>query len=455
MSEYDVIVIGVGTAGSKAAATAVADGARVLAVDSAEELGGLCILRGCMPTKTLLETAHRLHEIRDAKRFGIDVAEPTLDFPAHMERMRSLVARFQRAKVGGIERGGYELVRGTARFTGPHTVDVDGQEHTAKAFVLATGSVVRPFPWPVPEGVRLVTSDAMFTLEQAPERAMVLGAGAVALEFAQWLARVGTQVTLVNRSALLWRQDLEMGAELTAALREEMTVLAPAAIEGFEDSPEGPILRCTVDGEAQTHAVGDLLLNATGRVPNFAGLDLEAAGLDAKALELSTGFQTSVPHIFVAGDATGSNAILHEANYEGEVVGHNAARVALGGDLVSYDSNTPPMSAIFSDPPAAFVGLTPTECDARGIAYAKAVKRFPEQGRGIVQGCRHGFVQLVAEPDGGKVLGCQILGPDADDLIHIPAAVICLGGTVGQMRRIPWYHPTLAEAFVEVCRELE
>jgi pyruvate/2-oxoglutarate dehydrogenase complex dihydrolipoamide dehydrogenase (E3) component len=460
--DYDVIVLGCGTAGSKAAATAAKAGAKVLAVDGAEELGGLCILRGCMPTKTLLETTHRLHDIRDAARFGIRVGEPQVDFPAMMERMRQLVARFQRAKIKGIEGGGYELRRAWARFTGPQQVELtppDGgptETLSAKAFVIGTGSRVREFPCEVPEGVQVLTSDHMFELTELPKRTAVVGGGAVGLEFAQWLGRLGSEVLLSVRSPLLHRTDPEMGRELGAALAEDMEVCVPSTIDRVERLDDGAArLHMTCAEGPRAHDVDLMVLNATGRVPNVEGLNLEAVGLDPADLGLTEGFQSKVQHVFVAGDTTGDRAILHEANYEGALAGANAAAVARGEEATAvYDRRTPPMDVIFTDPPVANVGRTPLQLERDGTPYEVATKRFPQQGRGIVMGAEHGLLRLVAEPGGGKVLGCQVFGPRADDLAHVPAAVIRLGGTVRDMQGIPWYHPTLSEAFIEVCRAL-
>ncbi|MEZ6185811.1 MAG: FAD-dependent oxidoreductase [Planctomycetota bacterium] len=452
--DYDVVVIGCGTAGSRAARVAGQAGAKVLAVDSAEELGGLCILRGCMPTKTLLETAHRLHEIRDAERFGIRVAEPELDFPAHMERMRALVKRFQRAKVSGVESAPHDLRRGEALFTGPHTVEVSGEPVRAKAFVIASGSYVEPPPVPVDPAAPVVDSDAMFSLEAAPETAVVLGAGAVGLEFAQWLARVGTRVTLVNRSPLLSRVDAELGQELHAALAEEMQLRVPATLVAVEAADGKARVRIERDG-AEEVLTADLVLNALGREPATEGLGLKALGVHYDA-EIPGTQATSLPHVFVAGDATGRRMILHEANLEGEVAGRNAARAAgvLSGELERYDTRIPPMDVIFTDPPFASVGRSQPTCEREGIPHRVATKRFAEQGRGIVMGARHGAIKLVAAPDGGKLLGCQIVGPRADDLIHLPATILTLDASVRDMFRVPWYHPTLAEAFIEVTRAL-
>ena len=458
MESYDVIVLGVGSAGSRAASTAHQAGKSVLAIDAGERLGGLCILRGCMPTKTLLETAHRLHEIRMAEPYGIKVAEPVLDFKAMMDRMRSLVERFRNAKVSSIENAGYELRRGSPRFLDAHHIELDGEKIHGKTFVLCTGSRVRQIPVPVEEGADVRTSDDLFHLLEVPSRVVVLGAGAVGLEFAQWLARIGCKVLLGNRSPLLRRKDPEMGEELKDALCEEMEVLAPARIEEVLKGEEGGArVRFELHDGEERIVDCDFVLDALGRVPNFDGLGLEAAGLSLEGERLACNdfLQTDVPHIFVAGDTTGTRLILHDANLEGQRAARNAMRI-LAGDrqLESPDPRIPPFDVIFSDPPFASVGKSWIDLDRDGILFREATKFFPKQGRGICMGVKHGFMRLLACPNTAKVLGCQILGPRADDLIHIPMAVIAMGGTIHDMLRFPWYHPTLSESFIEVAREL-
>lgn len=458
MKSYDIIVLGVGSAGSRAANTAHQAGKSVLGIDGGERLGGLCILRGCMPTKTLLETAHRLHEIRVAEPFGIQVGEPQVDFEAMMDRMRSLVERFRNAKVNAIKSAGYELRRGTARFLDPHHIELDGEKIHGKAFILCTGSKVRPIPVPVEEGADVRTSDDLFKLLEVPSRVVVLGAGAVGLEFAQWLARIGCKVLLGNRSPLLRRKDPEMGEELKDALCEEMEVLAPARIEEILKGEDGGArVRFELHDGKERLVDCDFVLDALGRIPNYEGLGLEAAGLRLKGERLASNdfLQTEVPHIFVAGDTTGTRLILHDANLEGQRAARNAIRVIEGEEgLQGPDPRIPPFDVIFSDPPFASVGKSWIDLDQEGILFREATKFFPKQGRGICMGVRHGFMRLLANPQTGKVLGCQILGPRADDLIHVPMAVIAMGGSVHDMLRFPWYHPTLAESFVEVAREL-
>ncbi len=457
MRDYQVVVIGIGSAGSRAAMLAHQGGAKTLGVEGAERMGGLCILRGCMPTKTLLETGHRLHEIRDAGRFGIEVAEPKLDFAAMMQRMRSLVDRFARAKVSGIEGAGYPILRGQASFVDEHCIEVDGQRISSDSFVLCTGSKLMPMPVPVEDGVPMRGSDDMFLLSEAPKSCLSLGAGPVALEFSQWLARCGTKVTLCNRSPLLKKAPAAFGEELAQALGEEMQVHTGVLVQRIERTEDGRARAIFRDGEGKELVVeAEIVLNGLGRVANFDGMNLEALGLDPHAVEVDSKGRSALPHIFVAGDATNDKQILHEATLEGARAGRNVLRHLglLEGELEGPDPRMPAVEAIFSDPPFAVCGRLPAELDAAGVEYLVAEKRFPQQGRGIVVGAQHGLLQLIAERGSGKILGCAILGPRADDLIHCVVVAMGMGASVREFFWLPWYHPTLAEAFIEVAREL-
>jgi pyruvate/2-oxoglutarate dehydrogenase complex dihydrolipoamide dehydrogenase (E3) component len=458
MRDYEVVVIGVGSAGSRAAATAHQAGARTLGVEGAERMGGLCILRGCMPTKTLLETAHRLHDIRDAERFGIRVGEVELDFAAHMERMRSLVDRFARAKVSGIEGAGYPLERGAARFVDPHTIEVNGKRITADCFVLATGSKQREMPVPVEDGVPVLGSDDMFLLKEPPRSCLSLGAGPVALEFSQWLARIGTKVTLCNRSPLLKHASPVFGAELALALGEEMTVHTGVKLQRIERSAEGGARAYFAQQDGSELVVeADVVLNGLGRVANFDGLGLdEVFGWNPDELPVDAQGRSPAKHIFVAGDATNDRLLLHEANYEGIRAGRNALRQLgqLDGEMEGPDPRVPLVEVVFSDPVFAVCGESPGELDARGVPYHVAEKRFAQQGRGIVVGATHGLMQLIAERGSGKLLSATVLGPRADDLIHCVAVAMRMGATAQEFFETPWYHPTLSEAYIEVAREL-
>ncbi len=460
---YDVVVIGLGSAGSRAAAQAHEAGARVLAIEGGEQIGGLCILRGCMPTKSLLEVAHVAHVVKDAGRFGVAVkGEVEIDFEFQMQRMRGHVERFRKAKENGVRSVGYEIAMGRPQFLDPHTILLEGKKIQAKSFVISTGSKVFELPCSVDPQARIKTSDDMFLLAAPPKSAVVLGAGPVGAEFAQWMARMGTQVHLLNRSRLASKLDPLLGQEITNALSEEMEVIAPAHISHIEpiDADRSRLHVDLAEGGSRTLEV-DLVLNAMGRIPDLDGLDIENAGLGLQGgkLPLNGFLQTSQEHIFVAGDAVGEDLILHVATTEGAYVGRNAARVAgvLDGELEGWDPEIPFVSVVFTDPPLALAGDSILSLEAKGTPYLEATKRFSEQGRGITMGAQHGCMRLLAAPGAGgsgRILGCMIVGPRADDLIQTVSTAMRMGATVQQFLTVPWYHPTLSETFIEVGRTI-
>ena len=221
MSNYDVIVLGGGSAGTSAARAATLAGARTLVINDGE-LGGLCILRGCMPTKALLASAHALDETRHLDGFGVRLEGRAVpDFARIMERREALVRRFQRAKINNVESQDYEVLFGRGRFAAGGGIDVDGRLLTADRYVIATGSEPASIPILGLDDVPVITSDDVMRLESQPRSLVVQGAGPIGLELAQFFARIGTRVLLVNRSPLLSHSDLECGEELRRALQDE------------------------------------------------------------------------------------------------------------------------------------------------------------------------------------------------------------------------------------------
>ena len=449
---YDVIVIGGGSAGTSAAAAAVAAGARTALVNDGE-LGGLCILRGCMPTKTMLHSAHVLHEMQSSEPLGVRAGETGFDFEAIMRRKDEKVARFKRAKIRGIEASGYDVIDARGAFIDPERVSLGGRPHRARGYVIATGSV--PFTPPI-EGlgsVRVLTSDEVMRMRSLPSSMVVHGGGPIALELGQFFARLGVRVLLACRSAPLSRVDGECSAEMMRVLSDEpgLEVLSPCAIRKV--APRGGGIAFVLDDGTRTiEHQAESFLSATGRRPALEGLGLAAAGIEAddRMVRHDETMRTTNPRVHVAGDATGLYQILHLANQEGAVAGHNAA--ARGEPRVmDYRLR---MAAIFTDPPFACVGLSEEEARRAGIEPACAVKRFPEQGRAITMEARHGLFKVVADASSGEILGAQILGPRADDLIHVISAVMYYRGSARDLLRMPWYHPTLSEALIEIARVL-
>lgn len=455
--DHDVIVLGGGTAGSAAAAAAHAAGARTVLINDGE-LGGLCILRGCMPTKTLLHSAHVAHEARHAARFGVTVAgDVSVSFDAAWRRKDELVARFQRAKVSAVESAGHEIVFGRARFHPEGGVELeDGRRLAARRMVIATGSRPSVPSLPGLDGVPWLSSDDVMRLDRQPRSLLVVGAGAIGLELAQLFARLGTSTTVLARRTLLPDLDPECGEELARALAAEanLEVLTRTRITQLRGDGQRVAASLDVDGRPGERSAEALLL-AAGRTASLEDLGLEHVGLAAERGRLAHDdtMRTAHPDIFVAGDATGSFQVLHEANAEGAVAGHNAA----GASPERRVDRRLKMQVVFTDPPYAQVGLTAPEVDAErsgGRRVLEGRARFPETGRAITMGAEHGLWKLWADAETQEILGSSVLGPRADDLVHLAALVMHFRGRLPDLAGMPWYHPTLAEVFLNLERDL-
>jgi len=460
MKTYDVLVIGGGTAGTaaaSAAAQALGPNARV-AMFNKGELGGLCILRGCMPTKTLLHAAHLMHEAGHHHTPGIGHATLDVNFAEVMANKSTKVARFKKAKLGGIAKGGYEVIDAYARFTGPDSIEADGVQYSfTRGAVIAAGSV--PSLPPI-EGIEACLeaglvwdSDDVMAMQSPLKTAIVLGGGAIGLELGLFLARMETQTFMVNRSRFFLKIDPDIADEMEAALDAEpnMTRIAPLTAKKLA-VVDGEV-HFTIDdaGEERT-LVGERFVAATGRHAQLDDLGLDLAGVKFARgrVEHTAAMQTSNSRIFVAGDVTGAELLLHVANWEGKAAGLGAAEVP-GDHSVERRLN---MAVVFTDPALATVGQTEAEARAAGLPVITAKAQLAQTGRAITMDVQHGVWKIVAHAETGEILGSQILGPRADDLIHIISTAMYYRGTAADLLQMPWYHPTISEVGLSLAREL-
>ena len=464
MEDFDFVVIGGGSAGYAAARTAAAESLRTAVIDGAEELGGLCILRGCMPSKTLIESANRMQEIREAAQFGLSAGPVAFDGAAIIARKKKLVAEFARYRVGQLEGGKFELVRGQAEFLGPQEISVrlrDGGERKIHActILVATGSVVRHPDIPGLAAAEPMTSDDVLNNPQPPSSLLVLGAGPVALEMAHYHRGLGSEVTVIQRSShLLSAMDHDVADAVQSGMERHGTkfVLGCRILEAGR-GPRGKWVRVAHDGREEIFEAAEILL-ALGRDPATAGLQLTAAGLEvAPRGPVTTGptQQTAVPHIFGAGDVTGKLEIVHIAIEQGEIAARNAARLlrARGEKLEQIDYRLR-LFAVFTQPEAAMVGLTAREAREQGLEAAEACYPFDDHGKSLVAGKTDGFVKLLADRASGELLGGAVVGPHASELIHEVVVALRYRATAADFARIPHYHPTLSEIWTYPAEEL-
>jgi len=453
MQTYDVLILGGGTAGTAAAKAAVQAGART-AMFNDGELGGLCILRGCMPTKTMLHAAHLRHEAEHHRTPGIGNETLSSDFQAVMANKDVKVARFKNAKISGIESGGYEVIDARARFSGPDTVEAGGKSYRfTKGAVIAVGSVITQPPIPGMEDVPFWTSDDVMALTECPESVAVIGSGAIGLELAQFLSRMGTRAELISRRPVFADWGSSVIEEMEKALAEEpnFTNHAPGTPVSVCKTEDGVAIEIETESGTKTIHAQHLLV-AAGRRAAVGGLNLELAGveMDRHQVKAEPDMRTTNSKVFVAGDASGERLLLHVANWEGVAAGQGAAGIA-NVPAVERRLN---MGIVFTDPPLATVGMTEADAKADGIPVLVAEARFPQTGRAITMDVAHGVMRLVANAANGEILGAQILGPRADDIIHAVSAVMYYRGSAADMLKMPWYHPTLSEVLLGLAREI-
>jgi pyruvate/2-oxoglutarate dehydrogenase complex dihydrolipoamide dehydrogenase (E3) component len=452
--DFDVIVIGGGSGGYAAARTAAGKGLKTAVIDGAEELSGLCILRGCMPSKALLYAAEVKHLAEHGATWGLRIPEISFDFPAVMARKAAMIKDFADYRVKQLHDGRFKLFRAYARFTDAHTVELsDGQKLTAKYFVISTGSVVAPPPLPELKQIGCLTSDDILSLKELPKSVIVLGGGAIAVELAQFLARFDVEVTIIQRGAHFVREcDIDAAQVIADVFQKEgMTVYTDTrlksaftenGLKGIEFEQADKTIRVTAQE----------IFQALGRSPNTASISLDKAGVNTDKGRILADVQqrTSAAHIFAAGDCCGPHEIVHIAIQQGEIAVHN---IVAPDKPRSMDYRLL-ISIIFTDPQVAMVGLTEKAAKARNIPYLAASYPFADHGKSMIMEAMHGFVKLLADPETGEIIGGSCVGPVGGELIHEIVTAMAKRMTVHELAVMPHYHPTLAEIWTYPAEEL-
>lgn len=459
---YDFIVIGGGSAGYSGASAAAKLGLSTLVVEGGREVGGLCILRGCMPSKALLESGHRAAAIREAAEFGLHAEYIGPNAAAILARKRRLIAEFADYRRGQLESGRFDFARGHAEFVDAHTVEIrlqNGglQRVTGRAFLIATGSRIGG---PKIEGLAdagFWTSDDVLDADTIPKSVCVLGGGAIALELASYYAGLGVATSVIQRGAQVLR---EMDADIANATSD---ALEKRGIRMFRDTK---LHRVSKDDAGKTvhfeHAgkpcavTAEQIIYALGREPAIQGFGLERAGVPtARGIVASASMQCGAPHLFAAGDVCSPHEVVHIAIQQGEMAARNAARVLgkLHGDLENIDY-TLKLFAVFTHPEVAAVGLTERECAAQGLDFITATYPFADHGKSMVRGATEGFVKLIADRATRRILGGACVGPEASELIHEIVVAMRFAATAAQLATTPHYHPTLSEIWTYPAEEL-
>jgi len=398
-----------------------------------------------MPTKAILRSAEVAALLRRAKEFGLSPVSAQADLSAIVDREDRLVREFADYRIQQLQDPRLTLYQSRAVFRSSHEITVGDTFLSSGSFILATGS--RPSEVPIPDLAQAgyFTSDTILDLRAQPGSLIVLGGGAVALELGQFYARLGTKVTILQRGrTLLSEMDEDVGRALEAVLLDEgIEVVTGAQWQRVTPDATGKTVWVMKDGRERSY-VGEEILQALGRRPNIEGLHLDLAEVtvDGGRIVLDGAMRTSQAHIYAVGDVNDVTPIVHLAIQQGEIAAYNATHADQPAKTIDHRLDT---EVVFTDPQVAALGLNETHAKAEGIPYLTASYPFADHSKALCLGATQEFVKLLAAPQTGEILGAQIVGPEAGELIQELIAVMYYNGTAADLLRMPHYHPTLAE----------
>ena len=454
--EYDITVIGAGPGGYVAAIKAAQLGAKVLLIEK-KELGGVCLNKGCIPTKTLLKSAEKWTELHHAEEYGLFVSESAYDWEKIMERKNNAIFTLRSGVEKLLKNHKIEIVIGSAEIKDAHTIHLvtDNPDHerdyTTQKIILATGSAPTKPPLVGKALTGVLSSDDILTLSEVPASLAIIGAGAVGIEFAGIYAAFGCEVTVIEMApAILPLCDGDLQKRMGLVLRKQgIKILTGAAVKEIKAGSEGLGVLVEVKGKEQVVEVEKVLM-ATGRKPIFVEEELNKLGIcyNKRGIEVNEEMETSVKGIYAIGDVTGLNMLAHTASHQGIIAALNAC-----GQKTEMEYNAIP-SCIFTAPEIACVGLTEEECKAAGREIEVNKFNFAANGKAVTMGQTEGLAKLIADKETHKIIGCHIMGPHASDMIMEGVLAVRLGLTAEQLSETIHPHPTLSEVFGEAAMGL-
>ncbi len=463
-NDFDLVVLGAGTGGYTAAFRAAQLGLRVALVDE-DKLGGTCLHRGCIPTKALLESAAFNERLRHAKDFGLGVGEVTIDYAQMARRRDQIVTRMWKGVTSLVTKNKVTWIQGRGRLEGGKTLRVlqAGEDGTpggggervlqANDIILATGSRVKSLPGLDPDGRTIVTSDDVLKADSLPQSVIVVGAGAVGVEFASMYHDLGVQVTLLEYlPAIVPLEDRDVSKELQRTFeRRGIKVITnnrfdPASVTREEN---GICLMTGPEGKEPQELRAEKLLVAAGRATN-----VEDVGLETTKAEVERGFvkvdgrqRTREPHLYAIGDIVGGRQLAHTAGHEGIVAAHV---IAGDKDVHPVDYVKQPR-ATYCRPEIASVGLTEQQCEERGIPVKIGKVPFQAIAKALIGGEYEGFAKVIANKDTDITVGVHLIGPDATDLIAEASVAVELEAAPWEIGGSTHPHPTLSEIVGEAA----
>jgi dihydrolipoamide dehydrogenase len=457
---YDVVVIGAGTGGYVAAIRAAQLGKTVAVVEKQSALGGTCLIWGCIPTKALLEHAHALKVIRQAGEWGVTIpaGTPAINMTQVHARKDKIVGGLTKGIEFLFKKNKISWVKGTARLAGPGRVEIvegDRQTLEAKDIIIATGSAPRSVPSVTIDHTRIITSDEGIHLKEVPKSLVILGSGAVGVEFASIYRRFGSEVTIIELlPRLVPVEDEAVSAELEKSFKKQgITVLIGTKVTQATSSASGVSIEAETPDGKKKRIAADMLLVATGRAPVTTGLGAEEAGIAMARgyIKVDELYRTSVPRVSAIGDVITLGAgvhpqLAHVSSMEGIITAERIAGKSV--QPLNYD-HVP--GCTYCDPEIGSVGLTEARAKERGYDVTVGVFPFGVLGRARMAGESEGFVKIVADTKYDEVLGVHMIGPRSTELVAEAVLALRLECTVEELVRTIHAHPTFSEAVGEAA----
>lgn len=454
--DYDLGIIGGGAAGLTAAAGAAQFGAKTILIEKSAKLGGDCLHYGCVPSKTLIRTAGVYALLKRTTEFGLpQVQLLPVDLEAVMNRVKNVIDKIQQHD--SPERFcnlGAQVVFGNTSFIDDHSVNLDGQNLSARSWIIATGSSPALPPVEGLVNTPYLTNETIFSQKKLPASLIVLGGGPIGLELAQAMGRLGSQVTIVEfMDQILGPEDLDIADILQQQLKEEGITIytATKAVKAQYDNSLFYLTITNTSGKGQTHILkAEALLVAAGRKPNIDGLGLEAAGVKftPRGIPTDPNMKTNIKHIYACGDVNGQLPFTHVAGYEAGIALTNAIlRLHRKADYEKIGWCT------YTDPEIASIGYNEKRAKDKGIKYRVWEEQYAENDRAQSEGQTKGKIKILVSP-AGKLLGCQIIGAHAGDLIHEWIIVVNGGIKLSTIAAAVHIYPTISELSKRVAGKI-
>jgi NAD(P) transhydrogenase len=445
---FDLIVIGSGPAGQRAAIQAAKSGKKVALVEKSSVIGGVCINTGTIPSKTLREAVLHLSGYQYQSIYGISYRVKEKITMADLSfRVQHVIKTEVDVTQAQLSRNNIELLTGTASFLDPNRIRVDGpkgsQEYQAGTFVIASGTKPATSPKVPINGRTIINSDQILSMAELPKTMIVVGGGVIGVEYTCMFATLGVRVILVERRPrLLEFADSEIVEALSYHLRDSrVTMRLNEEVSSVEETQEGGVVAML---ESKKKILGDALLYAVGRQGNIDELNLAAAGIEADSrgrIKVNADYQTAQPHIYAVGDVIGFPSLASVSMEQGRI----AAAHAVGKQVKSNPANYP--YGIYTIPEISFVGKTEEQLTDEDVPYEVGVSYYREIARGQIRGDTAGRLKIIFHRETRELLGVHIIGEGASELIHIGQAVMILGGTVEYFINTVFNYPTLAECY--------